>query len=121
MKQTFAQEIIVSLIFVILIVFLLNPFHAWMSPSVLMAGNAILFIVFVLFAGLIWREKGRDERETVHIMRAGRFAFISGVAILTIGIIVTSIQHQPNMWIALSLGIMILAKITGLVYSKLYN
>lgn len=119
MKNNFFQEIIVSLILIALLILFLNPLGFWMPNIILMAMITGLVVVFCVFAGFVWRENEKDEREALHKMMAGRIAFLAGTAILVIGIIVQSLRHQLDFWIVLTLGIMILAKISGLVYSQL--
>lgn len=119
MKNSFIQEIIVSLVLIMLLILLLNPFHFWMPDAFLMMMIVGLIVVFALFAGLIWKENARDERENLHRMLAGRIAFLAGSASLVIGIIFQSFKHELDFWLVFTLSVMILAKIIGLIYSKL--
>ena len=117
MKNSLLQEISVSVVLVILLVLFLNPFGFWMPPVLLMMMVFGLVVMFALFASFIWRENSRDEREDLHKMMAGRIAFLAGTASLVIGIIVQSIRHELDFLLVYTLGIMILAKIFGLMYS----
>ncbi len=119
MKNNFLQEIIVSLVLIMLLVLFLNPFELWMPPILLMMMVLGLVVVFSLFASFIWRENAKDEREGLHKMMAGRIAFLSGTALLVIGIIVQSFKHELDYWLVFTLGTMILAKIIGLIYGRI--
>lgn len=119
MRNNFIQEIAISLILIILSVLFLNPFNFWMPTALLMMMVLGLIVVFVIFAGFIWRENSRDEREGFHRMMAGRFAFLAGAAILVIGIIAQSLRHTLDPWLVLVLGAMILTKIIGLIYGRM--
>ena len=119
MKNNFLQEIIVSVVLIILLVLFLNPFELWMPPILLMMMMLGLVIVFSLFASFIWRENDKDEREGLHKMMAGRFAFLAGTATLVIAIIIQSFRHELDVWLVVTLGIMILAKIVGLLYGRI--
>ncbi|OGZ00978.1 MAG: hypothetical protein A3B13_02650 [Candidatus Liptonbacteria bacterium RIFCSPLOWO2_01_FULL_45_15] len=119
MKNNFLQEIFVSLILIVLLVLFLNPFGFWMPNILLMMMVLGLVVVFSVFASFIWRENARDEREGLHKMMAGRFAFLVGMAILVTGIIVQSFKHELDFWLAFTLGAMILAKIIGLIYGRM--
>ncbi len=121
MKNNFLQEIVVSLVLVVLLVLFLNPFKFWMPNAILIMMVSILIIVFALFASFIWRENSKDEREGLHKMMAGRVAFLVGTATLVVAIILQSFKHELDFWLVLTLGIMILAKIIGLMYSKIKN
>ena len=118
MKNNFLQEIIVSAVLIVLLILFLNPFELWMPPVLLMMMVLGFVVVFSIFASFIWRENSRDEREGLHKMMAGRIAFLAGTASLVIGIIIQSFRHELDFWLVLTLGIMILAKIIGLIYSR---
>mgnify|MGYP000452539675 CR=1 FL=1 len=118
MKNNLLQEISVSVVLIVLLILFLNPFGFWMPPVLLMIMVLGLVVVFALFASFIWRENARDEREGLHKMMAGRIAFLAGTSVLVIGIIVQSFKHELDLWLVLTLGAMILAKIIGLIYSR---
>ncbi len=118
MKNNLLQEIVVSIVLIVLLVLFLNPFEFWMPPILLMMMVLGFVVVFSVFASFIWRENARDEREGLHKMMAGRIAFLAGTAILVIAIIVQSFRHELDFWLVLTLGIMILAKIIGLFYGR---
>ena len=109
---------IVSVVLIVLLLLFLNPFELWMPPVLLMMMVLGLVLVFALFASFIWRENSRDEREGLHKMMADRFAFLAGTASLVIGIVVQSLRHELDVWLVFTLGIMILAKIIGLMYGR---
>jgi len=79
----------------------------------------LTLVIFALFAIFIWRENTKDEREGLHKMMAGRIAFLAGTSVLVIGISIQSFRHELDFWLVLTLGIMILAKIIGLIYSRI--
>ncbi len=118
MKNNLLQEISVSVVLIVLLILFLNPFGFWMPSVLLVVMVCVLVVVFAIFASFIWRENAKDERENLHKMTAGRTAFLSGTAVLVIGIIVQSFQHKLDFWLVLTLGTMILAKIVGLIYSR---
>ena len=119
MKNNFLQEVSVSVILVVLLVLFLNPLGFWMSNTLLMMLMPVLVVVFVVFASFVWKESSRDEREGLHKMMAGKFAFLAGAGALIIGIIVQSLQHNLDGWLVFVLGAMILAKIVGLIYGRI--
>ena len=118
MKNNFLQEIIVSVVLIVLLILFLNPFELWMPPILLMMMVLGLVVVFSIFASFIWRENSRDEREGLHKMMAGRIAFLAGTAVLVTAIIVQSFRHELDFWLVFTLGAMVLAKIVGLIYSR---
>ena len=119
MKNNLLQEVSISGILIILLVLFLNPFGFWMPTALLMMMVLGLVVAFALFASFVWRENHRDEREGFHKMMAGRIAYLTGTALLTLGIIVQSFGHEIDLWLVLILCAMILAKIIGLIYGRL--
>ena len=119
MKNNFLKEIIVSLIIIFLLVFLVNPFDFWMPNSILIMIVLALLVSFALFVGFIWRENTQDEREELHIGLAGRMGFLIGSASLMLGIIVQCFQHNLDIWLVVTLAVMVLAKIAGLIYGQI--
>ncbi len=119
MKNNFLQEVFVSSALVVLLVFFLNPFDFWMPNTLLMMMVAGLIVVFALFAGFVWRENARDEREALHRLMAGRIAYLAGAGGLVVGIIVQSLQHNLDGWLVVILGVMIFAKIIGVTYGQI--
>ncbi len=121
MKNNLLQEVSISGILIILLVLLLNPFGFWMPTALLMMMVLGLVVVFTLFASFVWRENHKDEREGLHKMMAGRIAFLVGTALLTLGIIVQSFNHNLDPWLAFVLAGMVVAKIIGLIYGQIKN
>ena len=121
MKNNFLQEVSVSLVLIILLVLLLNPFNFWMPTSVLMAMLVWLIVIFALFASFVWKEFAKDERELLHRMIAGRVAYLVGTGTLVLAIIVQCFSHNLDPWLVFALVLMILAKIFGIIYSRTKN
>jgi len=119
MENNLLQEIFVSVILIILLILFLNPFNLWMPDRIVMMMVLGLIVIFIVFSSFIWKEKAQDERENVHRMFSGRIAFLAGSGILVLGIIIESFKHNLDPWLLLALGGMVLAKIAGLLHSKL--
>lgn len=121
MKTNYTSEIIISIILILLTVLLLNPFKFWMPTSVHMIMLVAIAILFILFAGFIWKEKSADEREQIHKSVAGRWAYLIGTAILVIGIIAQTIQHVLDPWLVIALVVMVLTKLGSYIYTEMHN
>lgn len=78
----------------------------------------ILIITFFFFTTFIWKEKGKDERENLHILNAGRISFLTGALILVIGIIYESLIFAIDPWLIFALIGMILAKLIAHLYQS---
>ena len=118
MREDLLQEIIVSLIIIVLIVALLNPFSFWMPDMILVLMIVGLLVSFSIFASFIWKESVKDERENLHRLVAGRIAFLVGSGTLVAAIAIEGISHKVDVWLVIVLGSMILAKTLGLIYAK---
>lgn len=112
MKNKITKEILVPLTLIILAIFLLNPFHFWMPDMMVIAVLCILLILFSIFASFILKEEIFDERDDLNRSLAGRNAFLSGSAILILGIVVQGYLHKIDAWLVISLVVMIVVKIS---------
>jgi len=121
MKNNLFQEVSISGILIILLVLFLNPFGFWMPTALLMMMVLGLVVVFAFFSSFVWRESHKDEREGLHKMMAGRIAFLAGAALLTLGIIVQSFNHDLDPWLVFILSGMVAAKIITLIYERIKN
>lgn len=102
---------IVTVIFVLLLVFLLNPFGLWMPAELEYLMVAAVAVVAALFAGLIMGEKARDEREEQIRATSARAGYLAGIFILTLSIAVTVLQGgHVNEWIVGTLAAMVLVR-----------
>lgn len=71
-----------------------------------------LLLVASLVHGAFWlRERAADEREERHVMSAGRVAFLSGIAVAVLGILVQAIVlHQVSGWLVAVVVVMVISK-----------
>ncbi len=87
MKNNTIQTI-TAVVFVALLCLLSDPFMLFMPP---MAGMVLLLcavIALCVWSGLVLNEQANDEREVMHRMLAGRVAYLSALAILTVALLV---------------------------------
>ncbi len=118
MKNNLLQEILISGILLILLILFLNPFGFWMPTTLIMMMVLALVVVVALFGSFIWREDHKDEREGLHKMMAGRIAFLFGTALLTLGIVVQSFNHELDPWLIFTLAGMVIAKVLSFIYNR---
>lgn len=77
-----------------------------------------LFLAFLVFAAFLWKGKPLDEREFVHSLTAARVSYLVGVGILVIGVIVQAIMHNIDIWLILTLSMMVTTRIIYLIYIR---
>ena len=122
MEKDTQNEIIVAVILIILILLFLNPFGFFMPDMLVYMMIAGVVVLFALFAGFVWKEKVRDEREQLHKMIAGRLAYLAGVGVLVLGIAVQGFtMAHVDPWLLFALLAMILGKIFGFFYSRSHH
>ena len=112
------NEVAIAVPLIILPALLLNQWvcnHHWMEATVI--GLLVLFAA--LFIGLIWKERVKDERESLHRHISSRFAYLASVAVLTLGIIFQTVKENLDPWLVAVICIMILGKLFGLIYSRI--
>lgn len=119
MKNNFKSELIISTLLIILLIYLLDPFGIHMSATMQLLAVIFIILLLVLFLGFVWKEKVRDERESLHRHISSRFAYLAGVIVLALGVIIQALNHQLDFWLVLALCTMILFKMFGLIFSQL--
>jgi len=119
MKKMLRIEIVVSLVLVVvLLTFLRGP--ELLMPMSFDSMALVLFVIFlVMFIGLLFREGALDERERLHRLEAGRFAYIAGILVITAGIVYQSFSYNIDPWLVYALITMIIVKIASRVYAQM--
>ncbi len=95
----------------------LNPGHLAMPDSLVSMLIIGLIVAFLTFAAFIFRESSVDERESLHILRAGRISYLVGVAALITGVIIQTLMHEIDAWLIIALCAMIFSKLLSRIYS----
>jgi low temperature requirement protein LtrA len=114
-------EILVGILVLGILGFFLNPTHVLMPDSLNMMLVLVLLLGFLGFVGLFWREHASDERESIHMQKAGRLSFFVGATILVIGIVVQAVQHDIDPWLLYALAGMVLTKLLSRIFHSLRN
>lgn len=95
----------------------LNPGHLTMPDTMVSMLIIALIVSFLTFAAFLFREKSSDERETVHILTAGRISYLVGVGALILGIILQTLKHDIDPWLVIALCAMVFSKLLSRIYS----
>lgn len=114
-------EIIIGIIVLGILGIFLNPTHLLMPDSVNMMLILGLILGFLGFIGLFWREHASDERDMVHMQKAGRLSFFSGATVLVVGIVIQAMQHEIDPWLLYALSVMVLAKLISRTFHNFRN
>lgn len=114
-------EIIIGIIVLGILGIFLNPTHLLMPDSVNMMLILGLILGFLGFIGLFWREHASDERDTVHMQKAGRLSFFVGATILVVGIVIQALHHEIDPWLLYALSGMVLTKLISRAFHSFRN
>ncbi len=120
-RLTNGGEVWVSAIMLVLLLTLIATTHSYMPNPVHYMLLVLLTVLFGFFAVYLWRETPEDEREGLHALQAGRTSFLTGAGLLTVGIVVQSLQHTLDIWLPVVLGGMVLAKTISVGFSRRRN
>ena len=104
-----------------LLVLLSDPFMVWMPMGAQMVVLLTASALACLFAGFVMYERASDEREALHTMHAGRYAYLAGIAVLTLALIIQGLAHDIDPWISAALGAMVVSKLVVRLYSEHYQ
>ncbi len=121
MENTSKKEIIVSVLLVVFVLALLNPFDILMSSMLHMLVLGILVAIVGIFTGLILNEKVSDERERDHKDRAGRIGYTAGILVVTTGVVFQTLKEMNDPWLLIVLVVMVLSKIISRILLRKYR
>lgn len=119
MKNKFIGEIIISLALIGLLVFFINPLDLFMPNALHPFMVPFLIVLFIIFAGFLWKEAPGDERDQMHKFIASRLAYFATIATLIVGVVIQSVNTGIDPLIIIAICIGLLAKIIGLIYGHI--
>ncbi|OGD86680.1 hypothetical protein A2870_04770 [Candidatus Curtissbacteria bacterium RIFCSPHIGHO2_01_FULL_41_11] len=119
MKSKFIGEIIISFLLIGLLIFFINPLDLLMPQPLHPFMAPFLVVLFIIFAGFLWKETPGDEREQMHKFIASRSAYFATIATLISGVILQSFKGEIDLWIIIAICVGLLAKILGLIYGHI--
>lgn len=96
----------------------MDPFHWFMPTEAQMILLCFFAAAFALYAGVVFREQARDERESNHLYRASRWGYLVGVVTLSVVIVVQDVLHQLDPWMLVVLGAMVVTKLVVLRWAQ---
>lgn len=102
------------LVFFLLTLADLVPF--WMPMMGEMVALLIVTLLMVVWAGFVLQEQTKDEREVELKMKSGRTAYLSGIAVLMVALVVQGFAHAIDPWVAGALATMVAVKLITRIY-----
>ena len=119
--RSFLFEILILIALFIVLAILLDPFNIVFSNSILMVISLIIALWFIVYSVFIWKEHSHDERENLHIKYAGRISFLAGTATLLFFILIQAFNHSIDIFLPITLIIMVLCKVLSIIYLSINN
>ncbi len=95
----------------------LNPGNLSMPDTMQSMLIVSIIVAFLTFAAFILREKSSDERESMHILSAGRISYLVGVGALIAGVVIQALRHEIDPWLVIALCAMVFSKLISRIYS----
>lgn len=83
-----------------------------------MGSGVIVLIVLGIYAGFVWKEFPKDEREDQIQGKAHKIAFLLAMSILTIGIAIQYLMGHNDIWLLLTLIALLAGKSIGSIYAE---
>jgi hypothetical protein len=115
MNKTFLHSTVATLIaFFLLVLADLVPF--WMPMMGEMVALLVVTVLLLVWAGFIMLETAADEREVQLKVQSGRVAYLAGLGVLMVALVVQGLAHAIDPWIPIALAAMVLAKIGARLY-----
>lgn len=112
------SELIVSATLLVVLFLKLDPLHLFMPTATQMVLLAVFAAAFALYAGVIFREKARDERESFLLYRANRLGYLVGIVSISLIIVIQDLQHSLDPYLLFILAIMIVVKLAVLKFTR---
>ena len=104
----------VLLAFFLLVLADLVPF--WMPMMGEMMALLLVVVLLIIWAGFVLQEVTHDEREVLLKMKSGRVAYLSGLGVLTLALVVQGLSEMIDPWIAIALAVMVISKLLTRFY-----
>ena len=94
----------------------LVPF--WMPMMGEMTVLLLVVVLLLVWAGFVLQENAHDEREVLLKMKSGRVAYLSGLGVLMLALVVQGMNHAIDPWIAVALAVMVVTKLFTRLYEE---
>jgi hypothetical protein len=111
-------HILVAVVLAFFLLTLADLIPFWMPMMGEMIALLIVSLLMLVWAGFVMKETAHDEREVLLKMKSGRIAYLSGLGVLMVALIVQGFTHAIDPWIAVALAVMVLAKLFTRLYEE---
>jgi len=88
----------------------------WMPMMGEMIALMMVTVLLLIWAGLIVSESANDEREVYIKSQSGRVAYVAGLLVLILALVVQGLAHAIDPWIPVALAVMVSTKLLTRLY-----
>jgi len=81
-----------------------------------MVALVMVTVLLLIWAGLIVSETASDEREVNIKSQSGRVAYVAGMLVLMLALIMQGLAHAIDPWIPVTLAVMVSTKLLARLY-----
>lgn len=111
-------HIIVAAVLAFFLLTLADLVPFWMPMMGELLALLVVVILLLVWAGFVLQETAHDEREVLLKMKSGRVAYLSGLGVLMVALVVQGMSHDIDPWIAVALAVMVVAKLFTRLYEE---
>ncbi len=114
------KEVVMSVVVLGLLFVLWNPLDLYMLSMGAMAVLGLLVVAMLMLAAFVWGDvvSAGDERELLLQARVGHITYLASALSLLGAIVYQSFLHTLDVWLIVTLGIMVLSKALGTAYAR---
>ncbi len=107
-KTVLHTAVAVLISFLLVVIADLVPF--WMPMMGELVALVCVTVLLLVWASFVLSETAVDEREVYLKTQSGRVAYVAGLAVLLVALIVQTLSHTIDPWIPVALAVMVVAK-----------
>lgn len=111
-------HIVVAVVLAFFLLTLADLVPFWMPMMGELMALLVVVILLLVWSGFVLQETAHDEREVILKMKSGRVAYLSGLGVLMVALVVQGLQHIIDPWIAIALAVMVLSKLCTRIYEE---
>ena len=115
------SELAVSGVLLLLLITCIDPFQSLMPSGWEQTLVVLLIALYGLYAGIVFRERAKDERERFHLALAERAGFLVGTGLLVLFIILDVLSGAPEKALVFVLAGMAFTKLVLLLVVRHRN
>lgn len=115
MNKKIIQSVVAGVVIFFLIV-LADMVPFWMPMMGEMLVLLLVTICLLIWVGFVLAERAVDEREVYLAMKSSRVAYVAGVLVLAVALVVEGIAGAIDPWIPISLAVMVGSRVLTRLY-----